>query len=115
MGHAPQCKFYRFSFEYLPLGTKHILRVEYQQYRISVDKRLSNESRMPYFCPCTSGITVTGGYNEKLPALCDVILRRMVNFEVKDDRFEIYREQYARSYQNFEKEQPYQHAMYHQV
>lgn len=39
----------------------------------------------------------------------------MVNFEVKDDRFEIYREQYARSYQNFEKEQPYQHAMYHQV
>jgi hypothetical protein len=79
------------------------------------DKRLSNQSPIPYFCQRASGITLAGGYNEKLPALCDVILRRMVNFEVKDDRFEIYREQYARSYQNFEKEQPYQHAMYHQV
>ena len=65
--------------------------------------------------PISPTLTIWNTPDQKLPALCDVILRRMVGFEVKDDRFEIYREQYARSYQNFEKEQPYQHAMYHQV
>jgi insulysin len=54
-----------------------------------------------------------GGYNSKLPVLADAICKKLMNFVVRDDRFAIYKEQLLRSYHNFDKEQPYQHAMYH--
>ncbi|XP_023246945.1 insulin-degrading enzyme-like [Copidosoma floridanum] len=53
------------------------------------------------------------GYDHKLHTLLDKILERMVNFEVDEKRFEIWRENYIRSLKNFEAEQPYQHAAYY--
>lgn len=40
------------------------------------------------------GIQVTfGGYNEKLPVLAKTIMETITNFDVKEDRFAIYKEQ----------------------
>lgn len=58
------------------------------------------------------GISVDG-YNDKLPVLLGYILEQVRNFKVKDDRFEIIKDQVRRAYLNFRLEAPYQHANYY--
>ena len=36
----------------------------------------------------------------------------MMKLEIKEDRFSMIKEQVRQDYTNFEKDQPYQHAMY---
>ena len=58
------------------------------------------------------GISVDG-YNDKLPVLLGYILEQVRNFKVKDDRFEIIKDQVRRAYLNSRLEAPYQHANYY--
>ncbi|KAM3418074.1 hypothetical protein BST61_g6279 [Cercospora zeina] len=47
------------------------------------------------------------GYNDKMHVLLEKVLVTMRDLEVKDDRFEIIKERMARSYQNFELNEPF--------
>jgi insulysin len=59
------------------------------------------------------GLTVqVSGYNDKLPHLLETILERLVTFTVKQDRFDVIKQQVKRELKNFDKESPYYHAMY---
>ena len=55
------------------------------------------------------------GYNHKLAVLAERVLLRMRELTIKEERFELIKEDMTRDYQNFDMEQPYQHAMYAQV
>lgn len=52
------------------------------------------------------------GYNHRIQVLLDAALEKMANFRVDPSRFEMIRDQILRDHQNFEKSQPYSHAMY---
>ena len=52
------------------------------------------------------------GYNHKLRILLEAILKRIKNFTINEERFPLILDQVKRNYYNFEKDQPYQHAMY---
>lgn len=54
----------------------------------------------------------TYGYNHKLHMLLDTILDRIVKFQVDPERFRRILDTLRRCYMNFDKDQPYQHAMY---
>ena len=61
-----------------------------------------------------SGLSVVfSGYNHKLSVLVCEVMKRMRELEVKQERFDVVREQLKREYANFPMEQPYHHAMYH--
>ena len=61
-----------------------------------------------------SGLSVVfSGYNHKLSVLVCEVMKRMRELEVKQERFDVIREQLKREYANFPMEQPYHHAMYH--
>ena len=61
-----------------------------------------------------SGISVVfNGYNHKLSVLVGEVMRKMRELTVKQERFDVVREQLKREYANFPMEQPYHHAMYH--
>ena len=61
-----------------------------------------------------SGLSVTfSGYNHKLSVLVGEVMKRMRALEVRQERFDVLREQLKREYANFPMEQPYHHAMYH--
>lgn len=47
------------------------------------------------------------GYNDKMSVLLEKVLISMRDLEVKDDRFEILKERLARSFRNFEFQEPY--------
>uniref|UniRef100_A0A8C5L6T5 Insulin degrading enzyme n=1 Tax=Jaculus jaculus TaxID=51337 RepID=A0A8C5L6T5_JACJA len=53
------------------------------------------------------------GYNDKQPILLKKITEKMATFEIDKKRFEIIKEAYMRSLNNFRAEQPHQHAMYY--
>ncbi|KAK9671052.1 hypothetical protein RND81_12G003500 [Saponaria officinalis] len=53
------------------------------------------------------------GYNHKLRNLLDMVVNKIVKFEVKPDRFAVMKETIIKEYQNFKFQQPYQQAMYH--
>ncbi|KAK2490270.1 hypothetical protein MC885_013819 [Smutsia gigantea] len=53
------------------------------------------------------------GYNDKQPILLKKIIEKMAAFEIDEKRFEIIKEAYMRSLNNFRAEQPHQHAMYY--
>ncbi|KAG8523499.1 Insulin-degrading enzyme [Galemys pyrenaicus] len=53
------------------------------------------------------------GYNDKQPILLKKIIEKMSTFEIDEKRFEIIKEAYMRSLNNFRAEQPHQHAMYY--
>ncbi|XP_053548914.1 insulin-degrading enzyme [Bombina bombina] len=53
------------------------------------------------------------GYNDKQHILLKKIIEKMATFEVDEKRFEIIKEAYMRSLNNFRAEQPHQHAMYY--
>ena len=66
--------------------------------------------------PTATGLSlVFGGYNHKLSVLVREVVRRMRSLEVLEERFTVIKEQLHRSYANFPMEQPYQHAMWHQM
>lgn len=52
------------------------------------------------------------GYNHKLGMLLETIIDRMANISVAPERFHRIVDSSRRSYMNFDKDQPYQHAMY---
>ncbi|KAJ6668915.1 hypothetical protein lerEdw1_007724 [Lerista edwardsae] len=53
------------------------------------------------------------GYNDKQHILLKKIIEKMATFEIDEKRFEIIKEAYMRSLNNFRAEQPHQHAMYY--
>ncbi|KAM3913652.1 insulin-degrading enzyme isoform 1-T1 [Leptodactylus fuscus] len=53
------------------------------------------------------------GYNDKQPILLKKIIEKMATFEIDEKRFNIIKEAYMRSLNNFRAEQPHQHAMYY--
>uniref|UniRef100_A0A8C7Z3U3 Insulin-degrading enzyme n=1 Tax=Oryzias sinensis TaxID=183150 RepID=A0A8C7Z3U3_9TELE len=53
------------------------------------------------------------GYNDKQHILLKKIVEKMASFEINERRFDIIKEAYMRSLNNFRAEQPHQHAMYY--
>ncbi|XP_029031759.1 insulin-degrading enzyme isoform X2 [Betta splendens] len=53
------------------------------------------------------------GYNDKQHILLRKIIEKMATFEIDERRFDIIKEAYMRSLNNFRAEQPHQHAMYY--
>uniref|UniRef100_A0A673G1J6 Insulin-degrading enzyme n=1 Tax=Sinocyclocheilus rhinocerous TaxID=307959 RepID=A0A673G1J6_9TELE len=53
------------------------------------------------------------GYNDKQHILLKKIIEKMASFEIDEKRFDIIKEAYMRSLNNFRAEQPHQHAMYY--
>ncbi|XP_046885005.1 insulin-degrading enzyme isoform X2 [Hypomesus transpacificus] len=53
------------------------------------------------------------GYNDKQDILLQKIIEKMATFEIDEKRFDIIKEAYMRSLNNFRAEQPHQHAMYY--
>ncbi|MGH0118605.1 UNVERIFIED_CONTAM: hypothetical protein FKN15_050114 [Acipenser sinensis] len=53
------------------------------------------------------------GYNDKQHILLKKIVEKMATFETDEKRFDIIKEAYMRSLNNFRAEQPHQHAMYY--
>ncbi|XP_056465442.1 insulin-degrading enzyme isoform X1 [Gadus chalcogrammus] len=53
------------------------------------------------------------GYNDKQHILLQKIVEKMTTFEIDEKRFDIIKEAYMRSLNNFRAEQPHQHAMYY--
>lgn len=52
------------------------------------------------------------GYNHKIFVLASKIIEKMVNFEVREDRFKDIKEKTQKDFLNFQYEQPYQQALY---
>jgi insulysin len=54
------------------------------------------------------GLSITVvGYNDKMALLLEKLLSHMKDFELKESRFDIYKERYARSYKNWGFKQPF--------
>ncbi|XP_053088326.1 insulin-degrading enzyme isoform X2 [Pangasianodon hypophthalmus] len=53
------------------------------------------------------------GYSDKQHILLKKIIEKMATFEINEKRFDIIKEAYMRSLNNFRAEQPHQHAMYY--
>lgn len=53
------------------------------------------------------------GYSDKQHILLRKIMEKMTTFEIDEKRFDIIKEAYMRSLNNFRAEQPHQHAMYY--
>lgn len=58
-------------------------------------------------------ILAISGYNDKQPIFLENIFDKLVNFKIIPKKFEIYKENYIRNLNNFNAEQPYQHAVYY--
>ncbi|KAG8907980.1 Insulinase (Peptidase M16) [Tulasnella sp. 403] len=56
---------------------------------------------------------VVAGYNDKLNVLLKVVLEKIRNLEVKEDRFAVLKEQVRQEYVNFAMEQPYHSSDYY--
>ena len=56
---------------------------------------------------------VLGGYNDKLPHLLESVLNALTKLQVDPKRFAIVHDQVRRNYENFDLEEPYQHAVYY--
>lgn len=54
-----------------------------------------------------------GGYNDKMRVLLHAIVKQIVNFEVKPNRFSALKETSVKDYQNFDFSQPYSQASYY--
>ncbi|XP_065058104.1 insulin-degrading enzyme-like [Rhopilema esculentum] len=53
------------------------------------------------------------GYNSKQSVLLKKIVERLVNLEMKQDRFDVMKEKIQRKLKNFEAEQPHMHAIFY--
>ncbi|WFD22426.1 insulysin [Malassezia equina] len=56
---------------------------------------------------------IVSGYNDKLPKLLQSVLDALTKLQVDPKRFEIIKDQVRRNYQNFDMEEPFQHAAYY--
>uniref|UniRef100_A0ACD5WJT1 Uncharacterized protein n=1 Tax=Avena sativa TaxID=4498 RepID=A0ACD5WJT1_AVESA len=66
------------------------------------------------FCSITMFLPVSlGGYNDKMRVLLHAIMKQIVNFEVKPNRFSALKETSVKDYQNFNFRQPYSQASYY--
>ncbi|CAH9102787.1 unnamed protein product, partial [Cuscuta europaea] len=54
-----------------------------------------------------------GGYSEKMTTLLEKVIDKLLNFEVKPDRFSVIKELVTRKYKNIKCQQPYEQAMYY--
>ncbi|WFD35037.1 insulysin [Malassezia cuniculi] len=54
-----------------------------------------------------------GGYNDKLAKLLEAVINTVSNLSVDAKRYEMIKDQVRRSYENFDQEAPYQHAIYY--
>lgn len=54
-----------------------------------------------------------GGYNDKLPHLLQSVLDTLAELSIDDGRFAVIKDQVKRGYENFDLEEPYQHAAYY--
>ena len=54
-----------------------------------------------------------GGYNDKLIHLLKAVLNTVANLSVDGTRYEMIKDMVHRSYENFDQEAPYQHAVYY--
>ncbi|CAK4076904.1 unnamed protein product [Aphanomyces euteiches] len=53
-----------------------------------------------------------GGYSDKLPVLFQLIVKSMVHFHLDEETFLRIHDKTKRSYDNFERDDPYKHALY---
>ncbi|KAI3620705.1 hypothetical protein CBS9595_002672 [Malassezia furfur] len=60
-------------------------------------------------------VVVVAGYNDKLPLLLQSVLDTLTQLVVDEKRFAIVMDQVRRNYQNFDMEEPYQHAAYYSL
>ncbi|RAL51841.1 hypothetical protein DM860_010559 [Cuscuta australis] len=61
-----------------------------------------------------SGFQVSvGGYNQKMTILLEKVIDKLLNLEVKHDRFSVIKELVTLEYKNIKCEQPYEQAMYY--
>jgi len=56
---------------------------------------------------------VVSGYSDKLADLLDAVLKTMTTLRVNQQRFEAIFDNVRRNYENFDLEEPYQHAVYY--
>ena len=56
---------------------------------------------------------VVGGYNDKLAHLLESVLNTLTKLQVDEKRFAIVHDQVRRNYENFDLEEPFQHAAYY--
>ncbi|KAG2201269.1 hypothetical protein INT47_006772 [Mucor saturninus] len=62
----------------------------------------------------TKGITLhVGGYSDKLPLLLEKVIDKMKHLHIEQSRFDIFKDELTRSYENFFLEAPYQHSAYY--
>ncbi|GAA5996471.1 uncharacterized protein JCM10292_007631 [Rhodotorula paludigena] len=84
-----------------------LIRDSLQEY--SYDAELAGMSYS--FEQAADGVLLTlDGYDDKLAVLVDVIVQRMRDYEVDEQRFALIHDQLKRLYENFRLEQPYQHV-----
>lgn len=60
-------------------------------------------------------VAVVAGYNDKLSHLLQSVLDTLTKLVVDEKRFAIVKDQVRRNYQNFDMEEPYQHAAYYSL
>lgn len=59
----------------------------------------------------TRGLTLrVNGYNQKLPLLAEKIVDKMRTLEIRQDRFDIFKEKLGREYRNYIMNQPWDHS-----
>lgn len=54
-----------------------------------------------------------GGYSDKLPLLLEKVIDKMKHLRIEQSRFDIFKDELTRSYENFFLEAPYQHSAYY--
>ncbi|GAA5812303.1 hypothetical protein MFLAVUS_005754 [Mucor flavus] len=54
-----------------------------------------------------------GGYSDKLPLLLAKVIDKMKNLQIEQDRYDIFKDELTRGYENFFLEAPYQHSAYY--
>lgn len=54
-----------------------------------------------------------GGYSDKLPLLLEKVVDKMKNIQIEQSRFDIFKDELTRGYENFFLEAPYQHSAYY--
>ncbi|BGP38130.1 metalloprotease [Rhodotorula kratochvilovae] len=84
-----------------------LIRDSLQEYSYEADLAGLSYS----FDQAADGILLSlDGYNDKLPMLVDVIVKRMKEYKVDEKRFGLVHDQLVRLYENFRLEQPFQHV-----
>lgn len=90
---------------YINLLTDSLSEYSYNAEVAGLTYYLSQESK---------GINLhIGGYSDKLPLLLSKVIDKMKNLQIQQDRFDIFKDELTRGYENFFLEAPYQHSAYY--